>query len=199
VNEYLENILPAPFTVLGKRLKPYSITRAILLHRFHCLPVADFEKLITAVVICSRPVANVLPTLADPRLNQKIKAWGKRLGKFDPLEKMLLFQKYIEAYSKRPNVFSEDSFLDGCGPGAPHLQHLRVTLLSRCNWTIHDVDEQPLSQAYWDYDTYWEIEDRVQIVDELEQDFERAMVATATEQHEERLRKTAHINFFENN
>lgn len=187
MNEYLENILPAPFTILGKRLEPFSIGRAILLRRFECFPVADLERLITAVVICSRPCADVLPTLADPWLSVKLNIWGFRLGKFDVVEKILFFNQYLKAYSACPTAFPKDSFEDDSAPGSPFLQHMRVVLLSRVGWTTLDIEERPLSQAYWDYYTYWEVEDRVRLVEDGE-NFEQSMARDAAEQHEERLR-----------
>lgn len=193
-NEFLENILPAPFTVLGKRLKPFSIGRAILLQRFDCYPVTDFEKLITAVVICSRPCKEVLDALADPWLSVKLRLWSFRLGKFDPMAKIVFFNQYLRAYSSCPDTFSVDSFEEDSIPGAPFLQHMRVVLRSEIGWTQEEIDEAPLSQAYWDYFTYWELKDRVRIVD-MEHDFERSLVESANEKHEERLRKAGGTGF----
>jgi hypothetical protein len=187
-NEFLENILPAPFTVLGKKLRPFSIGRAILLQRFDCYPVTDFEKLITAVVICSRPCKDVLATLEDKWLPIKIRLWAFRLGRFDPMAKIVFFNQYLRAYSSCPNVFSEDSFNDDCVPGAPFLQHMRVLLRAEVGWTQEEINEEPLSQAYWDYFTYWEMKDKVRIIQE-EEDWVRAMVDDANAKHEERLQK----------
>lgn len=194
--DYLADVIPAPFTVLGKRLRPLSITRLLYLHRFGCFPIEGLAELLTAVIVCSRPCKEILPTLNDRWLGLKLKLWAWRLGKFSLVEKVDLFRGYIEAHTRRPPVWCPDSFDDGQLPGAEFLQHLKVTLKSECGWSQEEIDEEPASKAYWDYYTFWEIKDRVRI-QEIETSTEMELKAEANRRHEEILAKangTAPVN-----
>lgn len=185
--QLVSDIYPEPTTILGKRLEPLSLGHVFLLQRFGCYPVQEYSALITAVLVCSRPCAEVLPTLADRWLPWKLRIWGKRLGKFNPFEKIIAFNNYLEAHSRRPELMPFDGF-DATGlPGAPFFQHLRVTLLARCGWTKEMIESEPLSQAFWDYYTYWEIEDRVRIATAQSLEAQLDFQTDADAKHEERL------------
>lgn len=160
--DYLEQICPPPFRILGLRLLPLSIGRAILLQRHGCDPVIDFAGLVTAVLICSRECVDLEPTLSDPWLPVKLRLWRIRCGRFDASEKLELFHSYIRAHNTGPKIYQEDT--PGTLPGAPWLQHLRVHLMSKCGWSHHDVQELPYSQALWDYYTFWENEGQAEIL-----------------------------------
>lgn len=192
--QLVSDIYPEPTTVLGKRLVTLSLGHVFLLQRFGCYPVQSYSGLITAVLICSRPCREVLPTLADRFLPFKLWLWGRRVGGFNPYEKILLFNQYLEVHSRRPELMPFDSFEETGMPGAPFLQHLRVCLLSRCGWTREMIDEEPLSQAFWDYYTYWEIEDRVRIATAQSVEAQIDLQRDADAKHEERLKKAAEMN-----
>ena len=187
--QLVSDIYPEPTTLLGKRLVPLSLGHVFLLQRFGCYPAQGYSGLITGVIVCSRPVREVLPTLEDKWLGLKLWVWGRRLGKFNPFEKVLAFNAYLEAHSRRPELMPFDSFEETGLPGAPFLQHLRVCLLARCGWTREMIDEEPLSQAFWDYYTYWEIEDRVRIAIPDSQEAQVDYLKEADAKHAERLAK----------
>jgi hypothetical protein len=184
VNARHESVLPPEtFTVLGKRLEDFSISHALWLQRLGCVPVDSFSTLITAVLVCSRPVEDIRATLGDRWLNLKVWWWGKRLGKFDIKEKIDLFNAYVDAHSKGPDIFTEEEMGGGI-PGAPWLQHLRVSLITR--GFRHDyVDRVRYGQALWDYYTMWENEGKASILgDEVE-----TIKEWADANHEEILRQ----------
>ena len=191
--ELVSDLYPEPRTILGKRLEALSLGHVFLLQRFGCYPVQSYSGLITAVLVCSRPCRDVLPTLADKWLPLKLWVWGKRAGKFNPYEKILAFNEYLEEYSRRPELLPFDSFEPTGLPGSPFLQHLRVALLSRCGWTLEMIDSEPLSQAFWDYYTYWEIEDRVRIATKESLEAQLDFKQEASDKHEERLKQAAEI------
>ena len=189
--EFVSDIYPAPTTILGKRLEPLSLGHVFLLQRFGCYPVRNYQALITGVIVCSRACREVLPALADRWLPLKLWVWGRRVGRFDPYAKMVAFNEYLEAHSRRPEFMPFDSFEETGLPGAPFLQHLRVCLLSRCGWTRAMVEEESLSQAFWDYYTYWEIADKVRIASGQSMEEELELRKEANERHEERLAAAA--------
>jgi len=177
--DYLKAAFPDPFTVLGKRLHPFSLGHALLLRRFECDPVETLDQLIRAVIICSRPAARVLEAFDDPRLNWKLKWWSFRLRRLDRKrskrsaehrsaptikDRIALFHEYIACHTGNgPRVLESEEFGTGGPSGAPFLQHLRTTLISRLHYSPAEAMDAPYSLALWDYYTYWENEGRADI------------------------------------
>ena len=82
-------------------------------------------------------------------------------GYFSRLEH---WNEYIRLNTELPKVASENS---GQGnTGTPFLQHLRTTLITRCNYNPETVMRTPYLQAMWDYLASWEIEGVCDIYDE---------------------------------
>lgn len=192
--KYLQQVIPDPFTILGLELRPLSIGRLLLLHRFGVLADGhqpkDFQDLVLGVLICSRPVAEVSAFLRARRLPVAMWLWRKRVGK-SPARMAQAFGLF-KRYSKRPQigVNTHDNGPDGV-PGAPWLQHLRVELLSKCHWTIADIEERPYGEAVWDYYTYWENLGKLDI-DEGERLAElAAVVGEANARHAEIVKAAA--------
>jgi hypothetical protein len=165
---FLAAYIPETFTVLGKRLEPFSIEHGLWLQRLDCDPVDTYEKLITAVLVCSRPVDDIRATLDDSWLRLKLWVWARRLGSYgrSPLgiqSAAELFWRYIAHYSQKPGVFSQE---ESAGlPGAPWLQHVRVTLIKH-GWPPAYVASMPYCLALWDYYTLWENDGRLEIANE---------------------------------
>ena len=180
--KFLASIFPDSFVILGKRLQKFSLIHALYLHRLGCDPVDTYSKLITAVLVCSQPASEVQRTLDDKWLRLKLWVWGWRLGKFDVDEKIKAFNDYIEHHSQGPEVFEEDEH--GGVAGAPWLQHVRVTLLSR-GWKKEDIATESYGLCLWDYYTYWENEGRAA----LRSPEVDAMRAWGDANHEEILRQ----------
>lgn len=184
MNDFAAAYAPDTFTVLGKRLEDFSIGHALWLQRLGCDPVDSYDKLITAVLVCSRPPDDIRATLDDRWLRLKVWVWGRRLGEFDIEEKIQLFRDYVAANSLGPEVFAEDE--GGSIPGAPWLQHVRTTLISK-GWPVDYVERASYGLVLWDYYTHWENEGRAEIVG-IEH---LAIKNWANANHDEILRKAA--------
>lgn len=175
--DYLKAVVPDNFTVLGVRLAPFSLGHAILLERHGCDPIRTSAQLVLAVLICSAPASRFEDTLATPFLRFKMFLWRLWTGRFDLEEKAALFRAYVTANTRHPHVASDG---DAFTPGAPFLQHLKVTLQSKLNYSPQAAFDCPVGQALWDYFTLWEIERQVEIVPESPSD----MFALANEMHD---------------
>ena len=120
--------------LLGQKLKPLTIGHLFLLERFECLPVEDIDQLIFAVLICSHDHEEVIPALENRWTNLKIRFWSWRLGKVDWLSKYELWQEYYERSTATPCVVQKRD--NDIGDSAtPFLQHVKVTLQSKLNYT----------------------------------------------------------------
>jgi hypothetical protein len=191
--KYLQQVIPDPFTILGLELRPLSIGRLLLLHRFGLLAsghLKDFPDLVLAVMICSRPVSEVSAFLRSRRLPLAMWLWRKRVGR-NP-ERMATAFGLFQRYAKRPQigVNTHDNEPEGA-PGAPWLQHLRVELLSKCHWTIGDIEERPYGEAVWDYYTYWENLGKLDIDEGERLEELAAVVGEANARHAEIVKAAA--------
>jgi hypothetical protein len=186
VADFLETVVPEPVVLLGRQLKPLTLGHIFLLERLECLPVRDTEQLVLAVLICSHDHDEVLPMFEDRWWNWRLKIWRWRLGKFDWQEKFDLWDAYFTQGMATPcaiNKRDSDSLSDSA---TPFLQHLKVTLQSKLNYTPTEVLNAPFSQAVWDYYTFHEIEGSVDIADSKKR---REMADWITDNHEEVLKQ----------
>jgi len=166
VARYLEILVPDRFTVLGLELKPLSVGHILLLEKFGCLEPKDEGEFVLAVLICSQRPQDVPATLDDRWLWLKVRLWFWRLGAFDWNEKAKIFSKYIEAHTATPafrSLNERGSSLEHSG--TPHVQHVRVTLMSKLNYAPTEAWEVGFGQAMFDYLTYHENEGAVEILD----------------------------------
>jgi hypothetical protein len=74
--------------------------------------------------------------------------WRKHHS-FDFLQKVTLFQRYIEDAQKIPKFLRKN---EGGGMSACHwTQNIEVTLMGELNWRHEDIEERPMSKALSDY------------------------------------------------
>jgi hypothetical protein len=162
--DFLNAALPEPYTLLGVRLRPFCIGHALLLARHGLDPVRDTGGLVLAVVICAhRP--EEFERVASSRLFRIRLAWWRlRLGRFDVVEKIALLNDYMAANTLSPKCWETDG--KTFNPGAPFLQHLKITLQSRLNYSPSEALNAPLGAALWDYFSFWEAEGQADILSE---------------------------------
>lgn len=181
MQQFLATAAPAPWVIMGQRLQPLTIGHLIYLERFDCSPVKTTDQLVTAIVICSQPVEEVLDTLQDPWLHLKVGFWRWRLGrKIDWVAKLKLWGQYLKDGSRPPTVILKSDSNGMKHSRTPFLQHLKVTLQSKLNYTPAEAFAAPFSQALWDYYTLHEIEGTMEIADPEER---QAMKSLADKQH----------------
>jgi hypothetical protein len=164
MDPFLQAALPDPFTILGRRLEPLSIGHLLFLQRFDCDPVLTLDQLLRAVYICCRPPGEVGAALSDRSLRPKLRAWARAIGPFNLPAKLKLWRDYVEHHiTARPQLLQEEE--PGGGPvlGAPWLQHLKVTLISKLGYTHTEALSIPYGQAIWDYYTFWENAGRAEL------------------------------------
>lgn len=193
MDEYFKRAIPEPFRILGLALKPLSLGRYRLLSRFGCSFVAESEgkagvaDLLLGCVICSMQVDEFLQSLDAGTLAREIRRWSRSvcpmpwlgrlpwIGKhwrathhFDAVEKILLFQRYLEEGSKMPLYWDSG---EGKASGA-HWSHAMETVLrGELGWTRDEINEEPLTKAMADYFKYAESQGMITLMtpDEIAQ------------------------------
>lgn len=154
--------MPEPFTVLGRKLKPFSIGHEILLQRFDCnyslmaQKAPGYADLILAVFICSRTFEEALEALQSRSLRIQMRAWGWYCGRFDYPEARSFFQRYLVAHTQWPKRFWFLQQSKGGEPGAPFVQSLKVRLQKDLGYTESGALNAPYAVALWNYLTHLE-------------------------------------------
>lgn len=187
--DYFKQVIPEPYRILGLRLLPLSVGRYRLLKRFECAFVADGEAqagvsdLLLGVIICSMRVDDFTAFAASDGFTKGIRRWSRRvlphpwvgfipgLGKwyrdrhaFNIVEKMALFQKYIEEAQRIPRY---TMLVNSPSRNSSHWSHsIEVCLRAEQNWTTEEVNEVPLSKALADYFRHAESNGALALVDD---------------------------------
>ena len=204
---YFQAAIPEPFRILGLKLKPLSLGRYLLLRRFNCAFVAEEEAsagvpdLLLGLVICSMRVDEFLAAAESHRLARDIRRWGRRVcprawisclpivGRWwrknhacDALEKMRLFQRYIQLGSVVPKYWDEgrDQRMSGS-----HWSHgVEVCLRGELGWSQEEINEAPLTKALADYFKFAENQGLVRLMS----DYEIELIAAAERSEREMQR-----------
>jgi hypothetical protein len=164
--------LPEPFTVLGKKLKPYTLGHDILLGVFEsgfCRDVktpATFEDLLLSVWVCSMDAPSVWEHLQNPRLGKTLRKWGKQCGLFDVSEAYVAFSNYINAHTETPAYWVEDRNGGGSPSDIPFSQFLKVQLMREFGMKEHEALDTPYAQACLNYLTILEGNGRIRFMSE---------------------------------
>ena len=191
--DYFQRAIPEPFRILGLPLKPLSLGRYRLLKRFDiafvadCEAKADTKDLILGVLICSQEVDEFQAWLELPpkRRARDLKRWRKTvcpkawlcrvpfIGKTwlrrkmpDLLEKIRLFQIYVQQHSKMPAYWDESG--DERTSGAHWSHSVEVCLRSQVGWSRDEINEQPLSKALDDYFKFAESQGAIRLMTQAE-------------------------------
>jgi hypothetical protein len=185
--DYFAQIVPEPFRILGLRLLPLSLGRYRLLKRFGVAFVADGDAraeigdLLLGVLICSMRCDEFVEWAGSPAFARDVRRWSRRIlpspwlclipffGKwwirghsFNAVEKIQLFQRYIEQGSVVPDYFDESG--DPMRSGAHWSQAIEVTLRSELGWSAEEINEEPLTKALADYFKYAENQGLVRLM-----------------------------------
>jgi len=169
--DYFTAAIPEPWQILGLRLRPFSLGHYRILRRFKCGFVDDAsveatrEDLIFGVLVCSMKPADFMTMIDSDDCIETMRAWGKKVGSFDALEKSKLFKEYIEAHSAVPAYWEEKQ---GSPSGAHWSQCVEVTLRSKLGWTDDEIDNNALSKAFADYFKHAENEGAIRLMTQAE-------------------------------
>ncbi len=194
-DRFLYAIDPEPYTVLGLRLKPFSLGHAILLARHGCDPVDDYESLITGVTICAHNWDDFHKLADDKWLPWRMRLWALRVGKFNVIEKIKFFNDYVADAMTAPDIF-ESNDKPTSKLGAPFFSTLKTTLCAKLGYSRQEALNIPFGEALFDYFTFWEIEGGCEIVGD--HDLEMRQAADDMEEELETIAKQ-HFPGFANN
>ena len=183
---YLRHALAEPNVILGQELLPLSIGHLLHLDKLSLLPATTPDKIMLAVLICTRETADIIPTIQDPWLWLKIRIWLFRVSPFREIdwgEKMIAFSDYINEGTETPSIISlsEGGKNSLAESGTPFLQHVKSTLQSRLNYSPTEALDCSYVQAMWDYFTWHESEGSVMVCD---RDHRKGMKERANRDHD---------------
>lgn len=172
---YLTAAIPEPFTILGRRLKPYSLGHELLFQRFDVNFSNESSKapwhddLILGTLLCSHDYAGALSALTSSWLPLRLRLWAYRCGKFDVKEKVQMFATYVADATRLPlydSLREPDPDKPVIMPGSPSVQSIKVTLMSEFGLSEIEALNTPYSLAIWNYLTFQENRGYVHIVTE---------------------------------
>ena len=177
--DYFLAAVPEPVTLLGLRLRPFSLGHVVLLNRIESAFVLggqpDFNDLAASVFICSQTYSDGLASFDNPELPRFMAEWAAklmgvswltRLGLKNPKiidfpAKCAEFAKYIEDGSRMPTYDynpEEVRSMECTG-----IQLVKTTLLSEMNFTEAELLDRPWGLCLWDYVTLKAIKGQVRI------------------------------------
>ena len=166
---YLASV-PEPRTVLGLRLKPFSLGHVILLNRIESAfvtgGVPDYNDLAASVFICALTFEDALASFDDPDRDRVMRLWHDRITGADRWSVRLgwrkpklvdladgcrLFSDYLTEHSKVPKYsFNAEDFRE---MECPQVQVVKMTLMR----DLHIPEAELLNRSWglclWDYVT----------------------------------------------
>jgi hypothetical protein len=177
---YFKAAIPEPHTILGQRLRPFSLGHYLILSRFGSPfvsegnAVAGRDDLIFAVLVCTMKYDEFFEFIFSEDCDAQVTSWGKNVGPFDINEKVMAFQKYFLEGTQMPKFWEEQS--KPASPSGTHWsQAMMVTLTSQVNYTHDQVLNHPFTQVVADYLRHCEVNGTVRMMT----DEELAMIAEA--------------------
>lgn len=160
---YTRACVPDTPTILGVKLRPFSLGHYFLFNRYDCGYVKSKEEdggiidLFLGVAICSRTYEDFLEFANDEKsFNEYMKVWGEEITRrikedkeFNFVHKMMDFQDYMRNAIVIPKFFYNKN--DGKESGAHWSVSLLNALVSECGYTQSEALNAPLSKALFDY------------------------------------------------
>jgi hypothetical protein len=168
---YLRAAMPEPFTILGRKLRPFCLGHEILFQRFgnkfslESKETPTVYDLLTGVFICSQPFGN------DVSLDDFYIPWRVRwLARKNTIATAFnRFAEYIAAHSEIPEFSTEEAEQAGGKPyGTPTIQAVKVSLMSNLGLSEMDALNTQFSLAFWNHLAWAETQGSLRIVDEIE-------------------------------
>lgn len=172
--------VPEPVTILGLRLRPFSLGHLILLHRVESAFVLDseitIEDLALSVFICSQTYKGAVETFSDPDLPKFMLRWHERItgadswlcrlglrkpNGFDFWKKCDEFAGYLKAGCQRRQFHFKDE--DCREVFCPQAQLVKVTLMSEMGFREEDLLDRSWALCLDDYIVHKAIKGVVQL------------------------------------
>lgn len=190
---FYEAAVPEPHTILGLRLRPFSLGHKILLNRIGNGFVSTdprqpitYDDLASAVFVCAQTWQQNIESLHDLEETARfMDAWQKTLikkrGRIDLYGGTKLFRAYYDEGNRLPEV----KFTPGDPLDVPFEQIVKVTLLSEFNFTEAELMDRSWRLCVFDYLTRRAINGDLEFVDhddidQLVENFKKLLTAAAT-------------------
>lgn len=181
MNDFYLAAHPEPVTLLGLRLRPFSLGHMLLLHRVESAFVVGgsvgYEDLAVSVFICAQTYRAAVDSFNDPDLPRFMARWHRKLSgdvwwrrmlrlKVNPVQlkaKAEEFARYIEAGSKMPYY---DVAADRVGGSQIESVHaVQLALMSKTTLTEAELLDRPWGRCLFDYVVLQAMEDKCTIRD----------------------------------
>lgn|GEM_PF-2058115 len=203
--------IPRPFRVLGQELRPFTLGHACTLESLGLRTVDDAGALFVAVLVCTLPPGDFQRLMGSRRLALRVWLWTSsirgqlawtRITQGAPaafaivVRALALFREYCEHHSACPEFrqLADEGRGERSAPrGAPFLEHVRVVLQAKLGYSPSEAIALPLGRALFDYFTFWEVEGRIELLDDAAEQEVNALSAQAACLDHELVIAKAHI------
>lgn len=178
--DFYLSALPEPVTLLGLKLRPYSLGHVLLLHRvesaFVCGGNVTYADLALSVFICAQTYREAEASFSDPKLPRFMRKWHDKLTgdpwwrprlrrrKFAVIDlkaKSEAFAKYIEDGSRSPYYSFDPSKTGGAQLESVHA--VRLILMAKTTLTEAELLDRPWGLCLHDYIGLQAMDDQVKL------------------------------------
>lgn len=155
IADYLAAAYPEPVTLLGQRLRPFSLGHMELLARFRNAYVSNasaptLDDLSFGVFVCCQGWREAQESLEAIDLFERLKKWGCKLPPFEFEEKSEAFVSYLLAGCKQPQLIQREES-GGPGTGVTLIHDVRLVLCGELGYSRESAMDTPWGLALWDY------------------------------------------------
>jgi hypothetical protein len=180
--DFYSAVIQEPTTVMGLRLRPFSLGHVILLGRVKSSFVTEGETLslhdlALSVLICAQTYADGLKLFSDRNLSKfftrwhsklRGESWVTRIGWRKPVEidyaqKARELSDYIQKGSKVPDYSYQPA--DFKEMNCPSVQIVKVTLMRDMGFTEAELMDRPWALCLWDFVTLRALAGHVRMID----------------------------------
>jgi hypothetical protein len=157
--------VPDPYTILGVKLRPFSLGHFFLMRRFDCAFSAENQSsggildLLLGIAICSHTYDGFLEFIQDDKaFTEWMQHWQKHIATlietdkdFNFLHKMMDFESYMKDGVQLPKFSTEPTSHDTKHSGAHWTQIVLGVIMSEYGYDYDRAINMPLSRALADY------------------------------------------------
>lgn len=197
---YLKAAHPEPFTILGKKLKPFSLGHELLFQRFKnkfSLESAEpptEEDMLHGVWICAQEY-HPRASMDGFKIPLAARIWRRILGPAYVKTAFNRFKEYIAAHTEVPEFYIKEE-QESDPSGVATIQAVKISLMANMGLSELDALNTPFSLAFWNHLSWLAAQGRIQIVDEAE--LAKREQAKALESWVENMAKELFPNGYEN-
>jgi hypothetical protein len=191
-SDYYLAAIPEPVTLLGLRLKPFSLGHVVLLHRiessFVVGGVPTCDDLAASVLICAQDYREAIESFNNPDLTKFMarwfkkltwRGWFKRRGFVDLEAKAKEFAEYVKNGSKLPYYsFTEADVKES---HQEPVQSVKIALMTKTTLTESELMDRPWGLCLQDFIALQVMEGKCQIQDREEIENAQAVAAVLHE------------------